>query len=302
MLANAGLKDKLVDTTTGDLKDAGDTLITGWVTSNKKNVEGIVSALNGIKAFGSNSVGAAFVNAINAKCEPGTIKSILNVLFNKKPDIIIMENSKEQLLLDVLFTKISLSEFKTFIKGAKIKTYILKDKTYKDSISVQDSVFKLKIKTYTKLYFSSKDDTYNDKKQSFAKYLLQQCGIDTTTVDNREYRNINIDDTGDKEQAIKLSLNDYEDSELVDNKSLLTEEAKEIILTHRTGDNKLDELKYDKVVDEAKVKKKLFSTKNGGSKEDSTITISGIKFKYYVKPGTDTLYIRRAKHQPSPQS
>ena len=369
VLANAGLKDKLVDTTTGDLKDAGDTLITGWVTSNndkakniasalneikafgansvgaafvnaikakckpatigqvldklvdasgnptdagttlitgwvtsnKKNVDGIASALKEINEFGDNSVGAAFVNAINAKCEPGTIKRILTNLFGTNKDIEITSDSKEQLLLDVLFTKISLSEFETFIKGAKIKTYILKDKTYKDSISVQDSVFKLKIKTYTKLYFSSKEGTYDDETPSFEKYLLQQCGIDTTTIHNTEYNKIYIDDSKDKEQKIKLSLNAYKDDELVetkDNKLLLTGAAMNLISTHCTGDNNLDELKYDKVKQEEPNSNWSFRKK--GNKEDSTITISGITFKYYVEPDTDTLYIRRAKHQPQP--
>ena len=296
--------DKLVDAS-GNPTDAGTTLITGWVTSNKKNVDGIASALKEINEFGDNSVGAAFVNAINAKCEPGTIKSILNVLFNGNSDIVIMDNSKEQLLLDVLFSKISLSEFETFIKGAKIKTYTLQDKTYKNSISVQDSVFKLKIKTYTKLYFSSKGGTYDDKTPSFEKYLLQQCGIDTTSENTKEYTEIadSINDTKDDDpKKIKLSLNDYEDSELVDNKSLLTEEAKKIILTHRTGDNKLDELEYDKVIQEEPNSK--WSWVKKGSKDDSTITISGITFKYNVKQddkGTDTLYIRVAQNQPSSQ-
>ncbi len=292
--------DKLVDAS-GNPTDAGTTLITGWVTSNKKNVDGIASALKEINEFGDNSVGAAFVNAINAKCEPGTIKRILTNLFGTNKDIEITSDSKEQLLLDVLFTKISLSEFETFIKGAKIKTYILKDKTYKDSISVQDSVFKLKIKTYTKLYFSSKEGTYDDETPSFEKYLLQQCGIDTTTIHNTEYNKIYIDDSKDKEQKIKLSLNAYKDDELVetkDNKLLLTGAAMNLISTHCTGDNNLDELKYDKVKQEEPNSNWSFRKK--GNKEDSTITISGITFKYYVEPDTDTLYIRRAKHQPQP--
>ena len=293
--------DKLVDAS-GNPTDAGTTLITGWVTSNKKNVDGIASALKEINEFDVNSVGAAFVNAINANCEPGTIKNILTGLFDKNDNIVITNVSKEQLLLDVLFSKISLREFETFIKGAKIKTYTPQDKTYKNLISVQDSVFKLKIKTYTKLYFSSKEGTYDDETPSFEKYLLQQCGIDTTTIHNTEYNKIYIDDSKDKEQEIKLSLNAYKDDDLVEtkyNKLLLTGAAMNLISTHCTGDNNLDELKYDEVKQEEPNSKWPWLKK--GSKYDSTITISGITFKYYVKQddkGTDTLYIRVAQNQP----
>ncbi len=301
VLANAGLKDKLVDAS-GNPTDAGTTLITGWVTSHKDQAADIASALKEINEFGDKSVGAAFVNDIKENCKPETIKSILTNLFGTNKDIEIASDSKEQLLLDVLFFKINLSEFKTFIKGTKIKTYTLQDEIYKNSILVQDSVFKLRTKTYTKAYFLSKTGTYDDTKSSFEKYLLQQCEIDTTSENAKEYTEIanSIDTTSDDEpEEIKLSFNDYSVNELLVDNTSLTNTAKRIILNHNTGDNNLDSLEYTNVKQEDTNSTWLFGTKKGNS-SDPVITISGIKFKYYVQQddkGTNILYIRKAKNQ-----
>ena len=301
VLANNDLKDKLVDAS-GNPTDAGTTLITGWVTSHKDQAADIASALKEINEFGDKSVGAAFVNDIKENCKPETIKSILTNLFGTNKDIEIASDSKEQLLLDVLFFKINLSEFKTFIKGTKIKTYTLQDEIYKNSILVQDSVFKLRTKTYTKAYFLSKTGTYDDTKSSFEKYLLQQCEIDTTSENAKEYTEIanSIDTTSDDEpEEIKLSFNDYSVNELLVDNTSLTNTAKRIILNHNTGDNNLDSLEYTNVKQEDTNSTWLFGTKKGNS-SDPVITISGIKFKYYVQQddkGTNILYIRKAKNQ-----
>ncbi len=297
------LKDKLIYID-GDLTDAGNTLLSNWIKKNQNDKDALANVLKGINDYGNQTIGAAFAQEVAKNISGETLKELINEANDDLKNKFIggagdLTNAGK-IMLEAASTRLLIDDFKQIAQTLDVKEFTQELET--QTIKIAEGTLQVKPKTHLKDYLIKKQNNDEDFTQ-IDMLMLYKNAIDGPEGKGKIIFNessIGLSYDADIESMIDSTGEEFESYESETLSGIISGgDMKQYLID---GEDKLldttkDSLKYlygvDNVIEENSQFIKLLSKQR---KDDHSVTIGGIKYKYYVD-NDNTMHIRKARHQ-----
>ncbi len=297
------LKDKLIYID-GDLTDAGNALLGNWINKNQNDKDALANVLKGINDYGNRTIGAAFAQKVAKKIPGETLKELINEADEGLKNKLIGEEgdltNAGQIMLEAASTRLLIDDFKQIAQTLNVKEFTQELET--QTIKIAEGTLQVKPKTHLKDYLIKKQNNDEDFTQIDMLMLYKNVkdGPEGKGKIIFNESSIGLSDDADINSMIDSTGEEFESYESETLSGIISGgDMKQYLID---GEDKLldttkDSLKYlygvDNVIEENSQFIKLLSKQR---KDDHSVTIGGIKYKYYVD-NDNTMHIRKARHQ-----